>query len=92
MLIHGTASWSEKSWVGPFYPEGTQPRDYLKCYAEHFPAVEADTTYYGVPRESMVQGWIDRTPAGFVICAKFPRAIVHAGATAEFGPAKCGQP
>jgi len=78
-LLYGTASFSEKSWVGAFYPEGTQPRDFLKYYATQFRAVEADTTYYGVPRESMVRGWADRTPEGFSICAKFPRGIVHAG-------------
>jgi uncharacterized protein YecE (DUF72 family) len=79
MLIHGTSSWSEKSWVGPFYPDGTQPRDYLALYAEQFAAVEADTTYYGIPRESTVRGWAERTPEGFVLCAKFPRSIVHGG-------------
>lgn len=79
MLIYGTASFSEKSWVGSFYPEGTQPRDFLKLYAEQFRAVEADTTYYGVPRESMLSGWVEKTPEDFRICAKFPRTIVHAG-------------
>jgi len=79
MLIYGTASFSEKSWVGSFYPEGTQPRDFLEHYAAQFHAVEADTTYYGVPRESMVKGWAERTPDSFRICAKFPRSIVHAG-------------
>src|SRR5262245_9514276 len=25
---YGTSSWSEKSWVGPFYPAGCQPSDF----------------------------------------------------------------
>ena len=25
----GTSSWSAKDWVGPFYPEGTAPGDFL---------------------------------------------------------------
>ena len=78
-LLYGTSSWSEKSWVGPFYPEGTQPRDFLGYYATRFRTVEADNTYYRVPSRSMVEGWRDRTPDGFRLCAKFPRSIVHGG-------------
>lgn len=78
-VFYGTASFSEKSWVGVFYPDGMSPRDFLAHYATQFRAVEADTTYYGVPRESMVEGWAKRTPETFRICAKFPRTIVHAG-------------
>lgn len=79
MLRCGTSSWFEKSWVGPFYPEGTAPSDYLAVYAEHFPAVEIDATYYAIPEARVVEGWARRTPPGFVFCAKFPRTIVHGG-------------
>jgi len=78
-LILGTSSWSEKSWVGPFYPEGTPPAEFLAEYARHFRAVEADNTYYRIPSERMVRGWAERTPDGFELCAKFPRSIVHGG-------------
>jgi uncharacterized protein YecE (DUF72 family) len=78
-LLYGTSSWSEKSWVGPFYPEGTQPRDFLPYYAKEFRVVEADTTYYGIPRPSTVAGWREKTPDGFEMAAKFPRSIVHGG-------------
>lgn len=75
----GTSSWSEKSWVGAFYPEGTQPADFLAYYATRFPAVEADVTYYRVPSVSMVRGWARKTPPDFKLSAKFPRSIVHCG-------------
>jgi uncharacterized protein YecE (DUF72 family) len=78
-LLHGTSSWSDKSWVGPFYPEGTQPRDFLPHYARHFRVVEADTTYYGIPKPATVEGWRGKLPAGFEMAAKFPRSIVHGG-------------
>ena len=78
-LFLGTSSWSTAGWVGPFYPPGTRSADYLPHYATQFRAVEADVTYYRVPSRSMVQGWRDRTPDGFVLTAKFPRSIVHAG-------------
>ena len=78
-LLYGTSSWSEKSWVGPFYPEGTRPADFLAHYATQFRTVEADNTYYRVPSERMVEGWATKTPDGFELAAKFPRSIVHGG-------------
>lgn len=78
-LLYGTSSWSDKSWVGSFYPDNTQPAQFLGLYAQEFRAVEADVTYYRIPSRSMVEGWRNRTPDGFRLCAKFPRSIVHGG-------------
>lgn len=75
----GTSSWSESSWVGSFYPEGTKPADFLSYYATRFDTVEADVTYYRVPGREMVRGWERKTPEGFTLSAKFPRTIVHGG-------------
>lgn len=80
---YGTSSWSEKGWVGPFYPPGTRPADFLRVYAERFRTVEADVTYYRIPDERLVRGWREKTPEDFRIAAKFPRSIVHAGAGRE---------
>ncbi len=74
----GTQGWSYKSWVGNFYPQGLQPSDYLVEYAKKFPAVEIDSTYYGVPRVQTVKHWRDITPPGFRFTAKFPQSITHA--------------
>ena len=61
----GTCSWADDALVKHWYPPGTPPRERLPYYAERFSTVEVDSTYYRVPTESMVQGWADRTPAGF---------------------------
>jgi len=78
-LLYGTSSWSAKGWVGPFYPERTKAAEYLRHYGAVYRTVEADTTYYGVPRPAVVDGWVEKTPEDFVLSAKFPRGIVHAG-------------
>ena len=75
----GTSSWSESSWVGSFYPEGTKPGEMLGLYSTVFGTVEADVTYYRIPSRSMVEGWKRKTPEGFRLSAKFPRSIVHGG-------------
>jgi uncharacterized protein YecE (DUF72 family) len=92
MIRFGTSSWSEESWVGPFYPEGTKPGDFLGHYATQFDTVEADSTYYRVPGKAMVAGWAKKTPKHFVLCAKFPRSIVHGGEEATPDPKKILDP
>ena len=76
-LFLGTQGFSYSAWVGPFYPPGTKPADYLSHYATQFNSIELDTTFYASPRRSTVEGWRDKTPAGFRFTAKFPQKITH---------------
>jgi uncharacterized protein YecE (DUF72 family) len=76
-LYLGTQGFTFDDWVGPFYSSGTPKKMYLEEYAKHFPTVEIDSTFYGVPRETTIHGWRDRTPGGFRFAAKFPRLITH---------------
>ncbi len=76
-LFIGTQGFAFKDWVGSFFPAGTLSSRYLEFYARHFDTVEVDSTFYGVPKLSTVDGWRQRTPEGFRLAAKFPRAITH---------------
>jgi uncharacterized protein YecE (DUF72 family) len=80
LLRMGTSSFSEKDWVGPFYPPGTKPAQYLGYYARHYNTVEIDSSYYGIPSAATVDGWAAKTPDDFIFSLKFPQAIVHGGA------------
>ena len=73
----GTQGFTFDDWVGPFYPSKTPKKAYLEEYTKHFPTVEIDSTFYGVPRESTIRSWRDRTPEEFLFSAKFPRLITH---------------
>jgi uncharacterized protein YecE (DUF72 family) len=73
----GTSGWSYDDWVGPFYPSGTRPGDYLRHYAEHFDLVEVDSTYYRTPSPNMVRGWVDKTPDDFRFALKMVRTVTH---------------
>lgn len=79
----GTSSFSSPDWVGPFYPKGTDPGDFLRHYAKQFDTVEVDSTYYAIPSETVVDGWGKKTPEGFLLSCKFPRSIVHGGDGAQ---------
>jgi uncharacterized protein YecE (DUF72 family) len=76
-LLLGTQGFAFDDWVGPFYPPGTASAGYLEAYARHFSTVEIDSTFYGPPRPSVVEGWAARTPDGFRFSAKFPQTITH---------------
>jgi uncharacterized protein YecE (DUF72 family) len=79
LIRFGTSSFSSKDWIGPFYPRGTSPRDFLPYYASRFDTVEIDATYYAIPVPRVVEAWAQRTPPGFLVAAKFPREIVNGG-------------
>ena len=61
----GTSAFTAAGWPGKFYPDGLSQRDYLSYYATKFDTVEVDSTFYGTPTESTVQGWNRKTPPGF---------------------------
>jgi uncharacterized protein YecE (DUF72 family) len=92
LIRFGTSSFSSRDWVGNFYPEGTAPRDFLTHYAGTFDTVEVDATYYAIPTRQTVSGWVEKTPAGFLISAKFPRSIVHGGRQSTPDPEVVLQP
>jgi uncharacterized protein YecE (DUF72 family) len=83
----GTSSWSSNDWVGPFYPEGSEPASFLSQYAAHFDTVECDATFYRIPSAKTVDGWRDRTPPGFLFAAKLPQEITH-----DRGLVDCAKP
>ncbi|HEX5011759.1 MAG TPA: DUF72 domain-containing protein [Planctomycetota bacterium] len=85
-LRYGTCSWSDKAWVGPFYPAGMKPAEYLRHYATHFDTVETDSTYYASPPAERVRRWAEDTPPGFVVSSKLPRDCFLGGDAREMDP------
>ncbi|HEX5438890.1 MAG TPA: DUF72 domain-containing protein [Gemmatimonadaceae bacterium] len=73
----GTQGWNYDAWVGPFYPDGTRPADFLTIYARAFDTVEVDSTFYAVPSLATVRGWAARVPERFTFALKLPREITH---------------
>ena len=73
----GCSGWAYADWVGPFYPPGTPPGDYLSRYARVFRVVEVDSSFYRPPGRFLVQRWAERTPEGFRFALKVPRDVTH---------------
>ena len=71
-LFVGASGWSYPSWKPGFYPAGTDSRDFLTHYAQHFRTVELNTTGYRLPAEEQFRRWAAQTPPGFVFAPKLP--------------------
>ncbi len=68
----GTSGWSYPSWRPGFYPDGLQPAEFLRYYAERFDTVELNATGYRLPSEDQFARWADAVPDGFEFAVKLP--------------------
>lgn len=71
-ILVGTCSWTDPALVrSGWYPAGRRdPEGRLRYYAERFPVVEVDATYYALPSARNSRLWAQRTPDGFVFDVK----------------------
>ena len=72
-ILVGTSSWTDRTLIkdGHFYPpEAKTAEARLRYYAEQFPIVEVDSTYYFPPSEKNSVLWIERTPKDFTFNVK----------------------
>ncbi len=69
----GTASWTDPTMTAPgvFYPpDAGTAEDRLVYYANQFPLVEVDATYYALPARRTAELWLERTPPDFTFDIK----------------------
>ena len=79
-VLTGTCSWTDATLVKntDWYPKKSMSAaERLAYYAEHFPVVEADSTYYRPPTEQLTAGWAERTPDGFTFNVKAYSLLTH---------------
>jgi uncharacterized protein YecE (DUF72 family) len=76
-VLVGTSGWQYSSWKGVFYPADVPQRAWLAYFAERFPTVEVNNSFYMLPKPTSFERWRDSTPEGFVITVKASRYITH---------------
>src|SRR5690349_17731435 len=76
-VLVGTSGYNYPEWRGTFYPEKFSTDKMLPYYAERFPTVEINYTFYRIPNEKLLAGWSAATPDGFTFTLKAPRRITH---------------
>jgi len=72
----GTSGWNYPDWQDDFYA-GIIRRDRLKFYAQQFPAVEVNGTFYRLQSPDTFQKWAQETPANFRFAIKANRYLTH---------------
>ncbi|MEM8766882.1 MAG: DUF72 domain-containing protein [Pseudomonadota bacterium] len=76
-VLAGTSGYSYKEWRGVFYPEQSQPDEWLELYGSRLPTVEINNTFYRMPRSHVVETWRDSVPEDFRFVIKASRRITH---------------
>jgi uncharacterized protein YecE (DUF72 family) len=76
-VLVGTSGYNYPEWRGTFYPEKLSTNKMLAYYAERFPTVEINYTFYRMPNEKLLAGWSAATPEAFTFTLKAPRRITH---------------
>lgn len=69
----GTAGWADPALSRGelFYPKQVRtPETRLRYYAQHFPIIEVDATFYAVLTRETVARWVEWTPEGFAFDVK----------------------
>jgi uncharacterized protein YecE (DUF72 family) len=77
-VLIGCSGWNYSDWRGPFYPaKGCPTSRWLQFYAQHFPTVEINSTFYRLASRDAVARWVEQTPDDFVFAPKISRFITH---------------
>ncbi|MDJ0364321.1 DUF72 domain-containing protein [Hymenobacter sp. H14-R3] len=76
-LYVGCPIWTNKEWLGSYFPQGAKEPDFLKYYAQQFNSIELNTTHYRIPDAPTGRRWREAVGPGFKFCPKLPRSISH---------------
>jgi uncharacterized protein YecE (DUF72 family) len=80
-VLVGTCSWSQHT---SFYPDELPKNKQIAYYAQFFPIVEVDSTFYTLVAERNFALWAERTPPGFIFDVKpFRQLTWHDRVTPE---------
>ncbi len=88
MIYVGTSGFSYDDWVGPYYPEGLDKKDWLAFYAREFKSLEINFTYYRMPGARALAGMAHKVPEDFRFTVKATQEMTH---TREADPELFGQ-
>jgi uncharacterized protein YecE (DUF72 family) len=91
-IVVGTSSWADPGFVEEWYPPDLPARERLPWYAEHFEAVEVNSTFYAVPASDTVARWADETPDGFTFDIKLHRLLSRHSADLKSLPEELRKP
>ncbi len=78
-ILVGTSGFSYDDWLGSWYPPGMPKRAMLDFYADRFPALEVNATYYRTPAPSTARRMVERAAGRLRFAIKAPGELTHKG-------------
>ena len=85
-ILTGTASWTDPGFVAGSVPPGLPAAQRLTWYAEHFPLVEVNSTFYRLPERASVKRWCAETPRDFLFDLKLHKFLSRHSTKPEMLP------
>jgi uncharacterized protein YecE (DUF72 family) len=76
-LLAGTSGYAFKEWKGAFYPPDLPDDAWLGYYADNFPTVEINNTFYRLPKQPVLRDWAAQVPEQFTFAIKASMRITH---------------
>lgn len=73
----GTSGWNYAHWKDIFYPKGLKQADWLSYHAGHFDTVELNASFYRLPKDESIRGWVEATPKRYRFAIKLSRYVTH---------------
>lgn len=77
MIYIGTSGFSYEDWVGPYYPEGLDKKDWLAFYAKEFNTLEINFSYYRMPAPRTLAQMAQKVPPEFLFTIKATKEMTH---------------
>ena len=76
-ILIGTSGFSFSDWSPSFYPADLPKARWLEHYVKHFPTLELNTSYYGIPSAATIGRLCDQTPPSYPIIVKANQETTH---------------
>jgi uncharacterized protein YecE (DUF72 family) len=73
----GTSGYSYAEWKGAFYPADLAANKMFGFYSERFSTVEINATFYRMPTDKLIDGWVKAAPPGFRYTLKAPKLFTY---------------
>lgn len=77
-LLIGCSGYSYREWIeAGVYPSATKQNEMLHRYAEQFPVVELNYTWYRMPTPELIERQRLQAPENFLFAAKLTNTLTH---------------
>ncbi|GAA4016127.1 DUF72 domain-containing protein [Deinococcus rubellus] len=75
----GTGGYTNDDWIGEdlLYPPGTKQTEFLSLYAQHFDAVELNSSFYGIPGLKAFEGMVRKSAGRTRFAVKLNKVFTH---------------